>query len=229
MSDDTLADRLDAIQNQVNAACKRAGRDPAEVRLVTVSKKQTPDTIREAADAGLSVFGENKVQEAAAKIPLCPDGLTWHLIGHLQSNKARLAVALFDMIHSVDSLKLLQRIDQLASECGRTLAVCLQVNVSGEASKSGLPPEAVPEVLAGATRCINVDLVGLMTIPPFTPDPADATPHFRRLRVLRDQWQEEHGIPLPELSMGMSHDFEYAIAEGATWIRIGTALLGKRG
>ncbi len=229
MSDDTIQERLEGIQAKVNAACEKAGRDPSEVRLIAVSKKQSPDKIREATEAGLSVFGENKVQEAAAKIPLCPEGLTWHLIGHLQSNKTRVAVELFDMIHSVDSLKLLQRIDQLAADCGRTIAVCLQVNVSGEASKSGLTPEAVPDVLEGATRCINVDLVGLMTIPPFTPDPSEAAPHFRRLRELRDQWQEEYGIPMPELSMGMSHDFEVAIAEGATLIRIGTALLGKRG
>lgn len=223
-----LADRLEAILGRVGAACERAGRDPAEVRLVAVSKKQPPEAVAEAAACGVGVFGENRVQEAAAKIPLCPDGLSWHLVGHLQGNKVRAAVELFDLIHSVDSERLLRRVDAAAAESGRTVSVLLQVNVSGEGAKSGMAPEELEGVLRASTECLNVDVLGLMTMPPFTPDPAEAAPHFRRLRELRDESRDRTGIPLSELSMGMSGDFEVAIEEGATWVRIGTALLGTR-
>ncbi len=223
-----MQERIDAVRLRLASACQAAGRDEAAVRVVAVSKKQSPEVIAAAACCGLDVFGENKVQEAAVKIPLCPEHLAWHLVGHLQSNKVRLAVELFHMIHSVDSLRLLTRINDAASEAGKTMPVCLQINVSGEASKFGLAPGAVPELLQAATGLMNVDVVGLMTMPPFTPDPKDTAPLFRRLRELRDGWREDYGVPLDELSMGMSHDFEAAVAEGATWIRIGTALLGSR-
>jgi pyridoxal phosphate enzyme (YggS family) len=206
----------------------RCGRSVDSVNLLPVGKKHGPEVIREAAEAGVTVIGENKVQEARQKIPLCSSELEWHLIGHLQSNKARVAVELFSMIHSVDSLRLLEIINSACGDAGKVMPVCLQVNVSGEGSKSGLKPDDVLSVLDGAGSLFNVDVVGLMTIPPFTEDPQDARPHFVALRELRDELREASGFDLPELSMGMSRDFEVAIEEGATWIRLGSILFGKR-
>ena len=218
-----------AVQRRIEAACARAGRDPASVHLVAVSKTHGPDSIREANDCGLRIFGENKVQEAKAKIPLCAGNLSWHLVGHLQRNKVCDAVQLFERIHSVDSLRLLETIDAACDEAGRHMPVLLEVNVSGESSKYGLAPAAVPEILGAANRLMHVSIVGLMTMPPFAEEVEKARPYFRKLRELRDQWREALGIGLEELSMGMTHDFEVAIEEGATWIRVGTALFGERG
>jgi len=226
---DTFAERLAAVQARVAAACERAGRAPEEVRILPVGKTHGPEAIAEAFEAGVTCIGENRVQEARQKAALCPSGIEWHLIGHLQSNKVRPAVDLFGMMHAVDSLRLAQRIDAVCGELGKTMPVCLQVNVSGEASKFGMSPEDVPEVLAGAAGLMNLDVVGLMTIPPFTPESDDARPFFRRLRELRDRCASEAGVLLPELSMGMSHDFEAAVEEGATVIRPGTVLFGRRG
>ncbi len=212
----------------MEAACEKAGRDPASVRLVAVSKTFGPDAVAAVAAAGIDVFGENRVQEAAQKIPLAPGRLHWHLVGHLQSNKAKLAVRLFDTIHSIDSLKLLKLVDAQCAEAGRRMTVFLEVNVSGEPSKFGLAPEQAPPVLEAIASCHHAEVQGLMTVPPFTPDPADAAPHFRRLRELRDHWQDAFQLALPELSMGMSHDLDVAIAEGATWVRVGSALFGER-
>jgi len=195
---------------------------------MAVSKTQDPDAIREVAALGIETFGENKVQEARAKIPLCPSRLHWHLIGHLQSNKAREAVSLFEMIHSVDSLRLLEMLDRQAGEEGKTLSVCLEVNVSGERSKFGMPPNAVLETLRAANSLFKVKVVGLMTIPPIVEDVEESRPFFRSLREMRDEMQTRTGMALPELSMGMSHDFEIAVEEGATWIRVGTLLFGPR-
>ncbi len=214
---------------RIAAACARAGRDPATVRMVVVAKTYGPERVREAAECGVTVFGENKVQEAKAKIPLCPGNLSWHMVGHLQRNKVKDAVPLFDMIHSVDSVRLLETVDRMSEEAGKTMPVLVEVNVSGESSKFGLAPESVPEVLEASNKLNHVNVVGLMTMPPFTEDPAKARPHFRQLRELRDQWRARTGMPLDELSMGMTNDFEVAIEEGATWIRIGTALFGERG
>ena len=225
---ESMRDRIDAVQRRVAEACHDAGRSVDSVHVLAVSKKKPPEVIAEAAACGLRSFGENKVQEAASKIPLCPDGLAWHLVGHLQSNKVRMAVDLFGMIHSVDSLRIMTRINEAAEEVGKTMPVCLQVNVSGEASKFGLAPDAVPELLQASTGLMNIEVCGLMTMPPFSPNPEDTAPIFRDLRELRDQWRADFGIPLDDLSMGMSHDFEVAIAQGATWIRVGTALLGSR-
>jgi PLP dependent protein len=222
-------ERLDAVNGRIGAACARAGRDPSGVKLIAVSKTHGPDSVREAVDCGLRVFGENKVQEAKAKIPLCAGNLSWHMVGHLQRNKAYDAVQMFEMIHSIDSLKLLETIDAACDEAGRNMPVLIEVNVSGESSKFGMPPEAVPEILESANRLMHVSIVGLMTMPPFTEEVEKARPHFRRLRELRDQWRAATGIALDELSMGMTHDFEVAIEEGATWIRVGTALFGERG
>ena len=225
----TFQERLEAVQRRVESACRRAGRDPLGVKLIAVSKTHGPDRLREAADCGVRVFGENKVQEAKAKIPLCGGNLSWHMVGHLQRNKAYDAVRLFEMIHSIDSLSLLETIDATCEEAGRHRPALIEVNVSGERSKFGMAPEEVPEILESANRFMHVTIVGLMTIPPFTEEPEKARPHFRRLRELRDRWRAETGIELEELSMGMTHDFEIAIEEGATWIRVGTALFGERG
>lgn len=223
-----LQERLEGIRKRVDAACGRAGRDPAEVSILAVSKTFGPDNVREAAECGLAVFGESRVQEARQKIPLCPGHLQWHLIGHLQRNKVRDAAPLFSMIHSVDSWKLLETIDGACQTLGRVMPVCLEVNVSGERSKFGLPPDEVPALLQRGESLVNVEIVGLMTIPPFTEDPEEARPFFRRLRELRDERRRGGGSPLRELSIGMSHDFEVAVEEGATWIRLGTILFGDR-
>ena len=224
----TFQERLEQVKERMAAACARAHRHPSEVQLIAISKTYGPDRVREAADCGLRLFGENKVQEAEAKIPECPGSLSWHLVGHLQSNKAARAVALFDQIHAVDSLKLLQRLEAAAAAEGKRLPVLLEVNVSGEASKFGLPPAAVPELLAQANHLEFVQINGVMTMPPLTPDPERVRYYFQRLRQLRDEWSAASGLLLAELSMGMSHDFEVAIEEGATWIRVGTALFGER-
>jgi pyridoxal phosphate enzyme (YggS family) len=229
MSPENMEERVGAVRTRLAAACERCGRDPASVRLVAVSKTYGPDAITEAVRCGVDVFGENRVQEAAAKIEYCPPGLEWHLIGHLQSNKARVAVRMFDLIHSVDSPKLLQAVDRLSREEGVTQRLLLQVNVSGEASKFGLSPDEVPALLEASRDCMNVEVAGLMTMPPLTTDPQKAAPYFARLRSLRDVWRDTSGLDLDELSMGMSHDCEVAIAEGATLVRIGTALFGERG
>jgi hypothetical protein len=225
---ETFQERLEQVQARMTAACARVGRKADEVQLIAVSKTYGPERVREAAECGLRIFGENKVQEAEAKVPMCPGNVSWHLIGHLQSNKAARAVALFDQVHSVDSLKLLQRLEAAAAAEGKRLPVLLEINVSGEGSKFGLRPDAVPEVLEHVGELEYAQIVGLMTMPPFTPEAERARTHFRRLRELRDEWSAQFGVALPELSMGMSHDFEVAVEEGATWIRVGTALFGER-
>lgn len=222
---DTFLQRLEKVEQRIAVACEQAGRPRDSVRLLAVSKTKPPEAVREAAECGVRLFGENRVQEAQSKIPLCPVGLEWHLIGHLQTNKAKVAAKFFQMIHSVDSLKLLQ-----ALECHAdiTLPVLLQVNVSGEAAKFGMKPDEVAAVIDAANQMQKCEVHGLMTIPPFSPDPEKTRIHFSALRNLRDQLQNETGTPLPELSMGMSHDLEVAIAEGSTWVRIGTDLFGGR-
>jgi len=219
---------MEDIARRIRAACDRAGRDPDTVRLLPVSKTVSPDGVAEAAACGLTVFGENRVQEARQKIPLCPSHLKWHLVGHLQTNKVREAVRLFEMIHAVDSMRLLEFVDRIAQEEGRSMPVCLEVNVSGERSKFGMAPEEVPAALARSSTLFRVQIMGVMTIPPVSKDPEEARGYFRRLRELRDRWRQESGLPLEELSMGMSHDFEVAVEEGATWVRLGTLLFGAR-
>lgn len=219
-----MSDRIDAIRRRIAAACAAAGRPSETVTLVAVAKTHPPEAVASAAACGIHVFGENRVQEAAAKIPLCPSYLDWHLVGHLQSNKVRPAVRLFSTLHAVDSIDLLRRIDAIAAEEGRRPRVLLEVNVSGEPSKFGLRPDDVPAAVAAANGLRHIELVGFMTMPPFTRDPADARPYFRALR----EWRDRIG-GLTELSMGMSRDFEVAIEEGATMIRVGTDIFGPRG
>jgi hypothetical protein len=219
---------MERVRRRIEAACERSGRLPTEVSVVAVSKTFGPDDVRGAVEAGLTVFGESRVQEARQKIPLCPGHLTWHMVGHVQRNKARDAVRLFRMVHSADSGRLLETLDAACEAAGVSLPVCLEINVSGEGSKFGLKMEETPEVLGRCSALSRIEVAGLMTVPPFTPDPADARPHFRHLRELRDRWRDETGLPLRELSMGMSHDFEVAVEEGATLVRLGAAIFGER-
>jgi hypothetical protein len=224
----SLPDNLNSIQQRISAACERAGREMNSVTLLAVSKTHPPETIEAAADCGLTFFGENKIQEAKAKIPLCPGKLCWHFIGHLQSNKCRDAVQLFQMIESVDSLPLAQEINKRADEAAKTMPILLEVNLAGEASKFGYKPEQLLAEFKAINSLPRIEIHGLMTVPPWSPNAESSRPHFRRLRELKVQCEEILGAPLPHLSMGMSGDFEVAIEEGATIIRIGTALFGAR-
>jgi len=218
-----FAERLAAIRARMAEACRRAGRPAESVELIAVTKTFGPEAVREAWEAGLSIMGENRVQEAQAKIPLCISGPEWHLIGHLQRNKVRAALEHFSCIHSVDSLRLLENIENIAGELGARPSVLLEINVSGESSKFGLRPEEAPAVIERTLEMRNVTLEGLMTMAPIAPDPELTRPVFARLRECRDRWEQQFGLELPRLSMGMSGDFEVAIEEGATWIRIGTS------
>jgi len=223
-----LAANLEAVRQRIAQACARAGRDPAAVTLLAVTKSQPPEVVWAAAALGLSLFGENRVQEAKAKIPLCPGRLRWHMIGHLQTNKARDAVQLFEMIQSVDSLHVAAELDKCAERFAKTLPVLLEVNVAGEASKFGYQPERLLSELPALNALRRLELHGLMTMAPWTPEPEKVRPVFRRLRELKAQCEQVLGAPLPHLSMGMTSDFEVAIEEGATLVRIGTALFGER-
>jgi hypothetical protein len=223
-----LAANLAHLRRRIAAACARAGRDPATVTLLAVSKGQPPEVVRAAADLGLTLFGENKVQEAKAKIPLCPGRLHWHLVGHLQSNKARDAVHWFEMIQSLDSLALAAELQKQAEKAAKTVPVLLEVNVAGEASKFGYRPEQLLAELRELNAFPRLEIQGLMTLAPWTPDPEKVRPVFRRLRELKAECEQRLGAPLAHLSMGMSGDFEVAIEEGATLVRIGTALFGPR-
>jgi len=223
-----LAANLETIRHRIRAACERAGRNPDSVTLLAVSKTHPPETIKAAADCGQVFFGENKVQEAKAKIPLCPGKLRWHFIGHLQSNKCRDAVELFEMIQSVDSLSLAQEINKRAEQAARRMPVLMEVNVAGEASKFGYQPERLLAELKQLNALPRLEVRGLMTVPPWSPEAEDSRPHFRRLRELKERAEAVFGAPLPHLSMGMSGDFEIAIEEGATMVRVGTALFGPR-
>jgi len=223
-----LAENLAHLQSRLAAACARAGRSPAEVTLLAVSKTHPPEVVQEAARLGVGCFGENKVQEAKAKIPQCSGALRWHFIGHLQSNKARDAVALFEMVESVDSLGLAQELNKRCEAAGKHLPVLLEVNLAGEASKFGYAPERLLAELNELNALPRLAIHGLMTVPPWKPSPEQVRPYFRALRELKQRCEEVLGAPLPHLSMGMSGDFEVAIEEGATIIRVGTALFGER-
>ena len=222
-----LATTLDALEARIQAACDAARRDRDDVTLVAASKTVPPEWICEAFSAGVRDFGENKVQEAAAKIPLAPSAINWHFIGHLQSNKAKLAVQLFSTLHAIDSIPLIETLAKISDESGLRPAMMLHVNLAAEASKSGLSPDALFPAIEAALAS-PLPLVGLMTLPPFDPNPENTRKFFARLRELRDRAEREFGIGLPNLSMGMSHDFEAAIREGATHIRVGSLLFGDR-
>jgi len=219
---------LKAIQNGIVAACARTGRDPASVALLAVSKSQSPDMVRAVAGLGLNLFGENKVQEAKAKIPLCPGNLRWHMIGHLQTNKCGDAVRFFEMIQSVESVELAAEINKRAGQAAKTMPILLEVNIAGEASKFGYPPDRLLKELEQINALKRIEIQGLMTIAPWTTEPEKVRPIFRQLRELKERGEQLLGAPLPHLSMGMSGDFGVAIEEGATIVRIGTALFGPR-
>jgi pyridoxal phosphate enzyme (YggS family) len=223
-----IAANLATIQQRISAACERAGRDVNSVTLLAVTKSQPPEVVNAAADIGLNLFGENKVQEAKAKIPLCSGKLRWHFIGHLQSNKCRDSIELFEMIQSVDSLPLAQEINKRCDQAAKQMPILLEVNVAGEANKFGYQPEQLFTDLKTIHRLPRVEIHGLMAVPPWSPESEKTRPHFRRLRELKNQCEKILGVPLPHLSMGMSGDFETAIEEGATMVRIGTALFGAR-
>ena len=217
------------VRRRIAAACKRAGRNPDDVEIVAVTKTHDAEVVKEAWDAGLCIVGENKVQETAWKKPASVTGPMWHLIGHLQSNKVRKALELFDFFHSVDSVTLADRMNASAEDMGASPHILLEVNVSGEKSKSGMKPEEVRGVLMHiAEACPRITVEGLMTMAPFSENPEDARPYFRKLRELRDATERELGVGLPRLSMGMSGDYEVAVEEGATWVRLGTVLFGER-
>ena len=219
------------VQEKIAAACARSGRDPAEVEIVAVTKTHGPEVVQEAWDGGLRIVGENKVQEAAWKQPMSVSGPEWHLIGHLQRNKVRHALELFECFHSVDSIPLLDRIENVAAELGKRPRILFEVNVSGERSKDGMSPADVPAAIEHVLdRCPSVTLEGFMTMAPFMPpDKVEETrPFFRKLRELRDAMEEEYGAKFPRLSMGMSGDYPIAVEEGATWVRLGTVLFGER-
>ena len=228
---DEIATSLSAVRQRLARALERAGRSPSSARRVAISKTRPAEDVRAAFEAGQAEFGENRVQEAVEKIAATADiPITWHLVGHLQSNKARRAAGSFAWIHSVDSADLLRRLDAAAAEAGRGPEVLIQVDLAGEPTKHGAPADAWFSLFEAASGCRAARVAGLMLLPPFTPDPEDARPYFTRLRDLRDELAAR-GVPpgmLRELSMGMSHDFEVAVEEGATLIRVGTAIFGDR-
>jgi PLP dependent protein len=225
-----IADTIKTIQNRIVAAAKRAGRDPASIRLVVVTKTIDPERIREAAAAGALILGENRVQEAKEKIEQLGAIAQWHLIGRLQTNKAKYAVKLFDLIHSVDSIDLALEIDRQAAKTGKVQDVLIEVSIAGESAKAGVEREGAAGLIREAAKLRNISIKGLMTIPPFLDDPEEVRPYFRALRDLAADITQEgiSGVSMRELSMGMSNDFETAIEEGATMVRVGTAIFGPR-
>ncbi|MBS0012360.1 MAG: YggS family pyridoxal phosphate-dependent enzyme [Desulfobacterales bacterium] len=226
-----IADNIEQIRERIKKAALDRGRSPENVRLVAVTKTVSPEQIRKAAEAGLDCFGENYIQEADKKIKALADiGVSWHFIGHLQSNKAKYAVRLFDLIHSVDSLKLAKELNRQASGHGKIQKILIQVNLAGEQTKSGAGKQAAVELISDIARLENLSVQGLMTLPPFFDAPETVRPYFRQLADLRDEIAAKNiaNVKMAELSMGMTGDFETAIEEGATLVRIGTAIFGER-
>ena len=225
---DPLEENYSRLCGEIRQAAERAGREPAAVRLLAVSKKMPAERLRILWGLGHRLFGENRVQEARAKIPEMPAGGEWHFIGGLQTNKAKEAVEWFDVIESVDRPELAAELQKRAEVAGKNLKVLIEVNVGGEAAKHGAKPEDAGALLNAINGMSRLEVRGLMAIPPFREEPEEARPFFRKLREIRDHLEQSSGAALPELSMGMSHDFPVAIAEGASLVRIGTALFGPR-
>ena len=225
----TIAERLRAVEERIAKAAERAGRDPSSVTLVAVSKTVEPERIIQAVEAGVQVLGENRVQEARDKIKELGKIAQWHMIGHLQKNKAKYVAELFDMLHSLDDIPLLDALCKRLEKLGREgFPTLIEVKLSPEETKHGCAPEDLVALAKEAVSRPQIYLCGLMTIAPYSENPEDARPYFRRLRELRDRLQDEIGLSLPHLSMGMSGDFEVAIEEGATMVRVGTAIFGER-
>ncbi len=225
---DPLEQNYSRLCTEIMQAAEKSGRDPGAVRLLAVSKKVPVERLRILWGLGHRLFGENRVQEARVKIPEMPAGGEWHFIGGLQTNKAKEAVEWFDVIESVDRLELAGELQKRAEAAGKNLKVLIEVNVGGEAAKHGAKPEEAETLFRAVNAMSRLEVRGLMAIPPFREEPEEARPFFRKLREIREQLEQSAGAALPELSMGMSHDFPVAIAEGATLVRIGTALFGPR-
>ena len=225
-----IGDNIREIRENIAEAALRSGREPSEVRLMAVTKTVDDDRILEAIEAGVDIMGENYIQEAKRKIEMMDVDVKWHMIGHLQSNKAKYAVRLFDMIHSVDRMKLAMELDRRSAAAGRVTDILVEVNVSGEESKNGISANEAPDLISQITLLDNLSIRGLMTMPPWFDDPEDARPFFVALRELRDKIIAEDikGVEMRELSMGMSGDYRVAVEEGATIVRIGTAIFGAR-
>ncbi len=223
-----LTENLNAVRAQIAESERTSRRATGSVELVAVSKTHPPELVRQAFEAGQLLFGENRVQEAKAKIPELPARLRWHLIGHLQSNKIRQALPLFEMFHGVDSVELLEEMQRIAADLGLFPRVLLQVNVAGESSKFGFPPEKLLPEFERIARADRIQIEGLMTIPPLSANPEDSRKYFVLLRELRDRMEKEFRLSLPHLSMGMSGDYRVAVEEGATLVRVGTAIFGER-
>ncbi|NOY52457.1 MAG: YggS family pyridoxal phosphate-dependent enzyme [Deltaproteobacteria bacterium] len=226
----SIVRNLEEIQTRIFRASRKVGCNPDSVTLVAVSKTVPVSRIEEAIAAGVEVLGENRVQEARQKIASIGKKIPWHLIGHLQTNKASLAVSLFEMVQSVDSLRVAEALEREAGKREKRLPVLVQVNISGETSKSGVAADEAPDLIEAVAGMPHLQLQGLMTIPPYSADPESGRPIYRRLRELRDRVNAEGliGTPMTHLSMGMSHDFEVAVEEGATMVRVGTLLFGER-
>jgi len=230
----SIAENVARVRERIRLAASSAGRDPDAITLMGVSKTFPPESIREAYDSGIRVFGENRVQEFASKADVLRDLVEarWHLIGHLQSNKAAKAADLFHAVDSLDSLKLAEKLNDAARASGKTLRVLVEINVGGEEAKSGVAPDSaeLDQLLAQAPQLASLEFCGLMTVPPYSEDPQGARPFFRKLRELREQIAGRRlpSVNMDELSMGMSHDFEVAIEEGSTCVRVGSAIFGNR-
>ncbi len=224
----SIAENLQRVQQTIADAATKARRPADEISLVAVSKTWPIEVIQEAVDAGHRVFGENKVQELEQKVPAMADDLQWHAIGHLQKNKVRKVLPLCTMIHSIDSVALAERIDRIAGEDGLKIQGLLQVNIAEDDTKFGLTAEEAKVAAEKLSGLSNLQIRGLMTVPAFDPEPENVRPHFARLRELRDDIEANFGASLPHLSMGMSHDFPVAIEEGATLVRVGSSIFGKR-
>lgn len=230
----SIAENIARVREKIEAAARRTGRDSREVSLMAVTKTISPERIREAYDAGIRLFGENRVQEFAGKAAALSDleAAEWHMIGHLQSNKSRVAAELFRGIDSVDSLRLLQRLNIAAEEFGKKLPVLIEINIGGEAAKSGVAPESaeLEQILTRAHEYEFIEIRGLMTVPPYSEDPEQSRPFFKSMHTLREKIaaEEFRAVKMDALSMGMSHDFEVAIEAGSTCVRVGTAIFGER-
>jgi PLP dependent protein len=226
----SIAENLNKVMSRIAYAAQRARRDPASIKLIVVTKTIDVVRMREVVAAGAVILGENRVQEAKEKFEHLGPLVGWHLIGHLQTNKAKYAVRLFDLIHSVDSLELAQEIDRQAAKIRKIQPILIEVNISGEASKAGIAPEDAATLIKKAAVLKNISIKGCMTIPPYSDNPEDARPFFKKLHELSAQIEKENipGVSWEELSMGMSGDFEVAVEEGATMVRVGTAIFGAR-
>ncbi len=219
---------LARVRENIARAAAKAGRRPEDIELIAISKTHPPEAVREVAETGQMLFGESRVQEAKAKIPLLPGRLCWHFIGHLQKNKIRAALPMFELFHSVDSLDTARQFHRIAGEDGLRPRVLLEVNVAGESSKFGFSPDALRREADDLLGLDRLEIAGLMTMAPYAPEPEQARPFFRELRELRDELEQRGGIGLPQLSMGMSGDYEVAVEEGATLVRVGSAIFGTR-